>query len=199
MAELKEHITAKELKEIFQFDSVRRVQQLAEDGIISTVEVKENGRKVMRYELIPTIKAYIKYLQAKAYNREEKKASEKELLVRKLQADVDYKESKAQMVQLQLDELEGRMHAAEDVEAMTTDLCLAVRSALLAMPGQLSKDVAEETDPAKIQIIIKDAIGMVLNELTGYKYSKENYKKRVAERQGWQVVNQDGTEEWEEP
>lgn len=199
MAELKEHITAKELKEIFQFDSVRRVQQLAEDGIISTVEVKENGRKVMRYELIPTIKAYIKYLQAKAYNREEKKASEKELLVRKLQADVDYKESKAQMVQLQLDELEGRMHAAEDVEAMTTDLCLAVRSALLAMPGQLSKDVAEETDPAKIQIIIKDAIGMVLNELTGYKYNKENYKKRVAERQGWQVVNQDGTEEWEEP
>lgn len=199
MAELKEHITAKELKEILQFDSVRRVQQLAEDGIINTVEIKENGKKVMRYELIPTIKAYIKYLQTKAYGREQKKASEKELLVRKLQADVDYKESKAQMVQLQLDELEGRMHAAEDVEAMTTDLCLAVRSALLAMPGQLSKDVAEETDPAKIQIIIKDAISMVLNELAGYKYDKENYKKRVAERQGWQVVNQDGTEEWEEP
>ena len=113
--------------------------------------------------------------------------------------DTSSKEAKAKMAQLQLDEIEGRMHSAEDVECMTTDLCLAIRSALLAMPGQLSKDVAEESDPSQVQILIKDTVCLVLEELSRYEYSKENYRKRVAERQGWQqVMNQDESEDQEE-
>lgn len=196
--EIKEFVSAKEIAEIFQFESVRRVQQLTQDGVISTTDIKESGRKVKRYELIPTVKAYIKFIQDKAYGRE-KKMSEADLITRKLQADVDFKEAKAKMAQLQLDEIEGRMHSAEDVECMTTDLCLAIRSALLAMPGQLSKDVAEESDPSQVQILIKDTVCLVLEELSRYEYSKENYRKRVAERQGWQqVMNQDESEDQEE-
>lgn len=196
--EIKEFVSAKEIAEIFQFESVRRVQQLTQDGVISTTDVKESGRKVKRYELIPTVMAYIKFIQDKAYGRE-KKMSETDLITRKLQADVDFKEAKAKMAQLQLDEIEGRMHSAEDVECMTTDLCLAIRSALLAMPGQLSKDVAEESDPSQVQILIKDTVCLVLEELSRYEYSKENYRKRVAERQGWQqVMNQDESEDQEE-
>lgn len=196
--EIKEFVSAKEIAEIFQFESVRRVQQLTQDGVISTTDVKESGRKVKRYELIPTVMAYIKFIQDKAYGRE-KKMSEADLITRKLQADVDFKEAKAKMAQLQLDEIEGRMHSAEDVECMTTDLCLAIRSALLAMPGQLSKDVAEESDPSQVQILIKDTVCLVLEELSRYEYSKENYRKRVAERQGWQqVMNQDESEDQEE-
>lgn len=196
--EIKEFVSAKEIAEIFQFESVRRVQQLTQDGVISTTDIKESGRKVKRYELIPTVMAYIKFIQDKAYGRE-KKMSEADLITRKLQADVDFKEAKAKMAQLQLDEIEGRMHSAEDVECMTTDLCLAIRSALLAMPGQLSKDVAEESDPSQVQILIKDTVCLVLEELSRYEYSKENYRKRVAERQGWQqVMNQDESEDQEE-
>ena len=196
--EIKEFVSAKDIAEIFQFESVRRVQQLTQDGVISTTDVKESGRKVKRYELIPTVMAYIKFIQDKAYGRE-KKMSEADLITRKLQADVDFKEAKAKMAQLQLDEIEGRMHSAEDVECMTTDLCLAIRSALLAMPGQLSKDVAEESDPSQVQILIKDTVCIVLEELSRYEYSKENYRKRVAERQGWQqVMNQDESEDQEE-
>lgn len=196
--EIKEFVSAKEIAEIFQFESVRRVQQLTQDGVISTTDVKESGRKVKRYELLPTVMAYIKFIQDKAYGRE-KKMSEADLITRKLQADVDFKEAKAKMAQLQLDEIEGRMHSAEDVECMTTDLCLAIRSALLAMPGQLSKDVAEESDPSQVQILIKDTVCLVLEELSRYEYSKENYRKRVAERQGWQqVMNQDESEDQEE-
>ena len=196
--EIKEFVSAKEIAEVFKFESVRRVQQLTQDGVISTTDVKESGRKVKRYELIPTVKAYIKFLQDKAYGRE-KKMSETDLITRKLQADVDFKEAKAKMAQLQLDEIEGRMHSAEDVECMTTDLCLAIRSALLAMPGQLSKDVAEESDPSQVQILIKNTVCLVLEELSRYEYSKENYRKRVAERQGWQqVMNQDESEDQEE-
>lgn len=187
-------ITAKDVAFMFNFESVRRVQQLTQDGIIDTCEIKESGRKVKRYELYSTVKEYVKFLQDKAYARNNKESNE-ELLRRKMQADVDYKEAKAQMANLQLDELEGRVHAAEDVESMTTDLCLAIRSALLAMPGQLSKDVADESDPAKIQIIIKDAVCLILEELSRYTYSKENYKKRAADRQGWQVSQDEETED----
>lgn len=45
--------------------SVRRVQQLTQEGIISTTEVKR-GR---RYELTPTVQKYIKYLSDKAYGK----------------------------------------------------------------------------------------------------------------------------------
>lgn len=193
----KKYVTSKDIAYMFNFESVRRVQQLTQDGIIDTCEVKESGRRVKRYELYSTVKEYVKFLQDKAYSRNTKESNE-ELLRRKMQADVDYKEAKAQMANLQLDELEGRVHAAEDVESMTTDLCLAIRSALLAMPGQLSKDVADESDPAKIQIIIKDAVCLVLEELSRYTYNKENYKKRVADRQGWQQVVSQGEDTEEE-
>lgn len=51
--------------------TVRRVQQLTQEGIISTTKTKEGNR----YELAPTIQRYVKYLSDKAYG---KSKSEKE-------------------------------------------------------------------------------------------------------------------------
>ena len=69
--------------------SVRRVQQLTQEGIIGTTEIPGQGR---RYELVPTIKTYIQYLSDKAYgkSRSEKEAELKE---QKLQAEIALKES----------------------------------------------------------------------------------------------------------
>lgn len=164
--------------------TVRRVQQLTQDGVLKTIEVTEGNRKLRRYDLMPTIQAYIKYLSDKAYGREQKESvSNKE--EEKLQAEVDIKKAKAKIAQLELDELEGRMHSAEDVESMTTDLCLAVRSALLSMPGQLAVDVAEVTDAAEISEIIKSTVNDILEELSRYEYNPDEYRRRVRERQGW--------------
>lgn len=171
------------IAKLFQV-TVRRVQQLTQEGILSTVEIKEGNRTLRRYDLMPTIQAYIKYLSDKAYGREQKESvSDKE--EEKLQAEVDIKKAKAKIAQLELDELEGRMHSADDVEAMTTDLCLAVRSALLSMPGQLSVDVAEATDAAEISEIIKSTVNDILDELSRYEYNPDEYRRRVRERQGW--------------
>lgn len=171
------------IAKLFQV-TVRRIQQLTQEGILTTVEVTEGNRKLRRYDLMPTIQAYIKYLSDKAYGREQKESvSDKE--EQKLQAEVDIKRAKAKIAQLNLDELEGRMHSAEDVEAMTTDLCLAVRSALLSMPGQLAVDVAEVTDAAEISEIIKSTVNDILDELSRYEYNPEEYRRRVRERQGW--------------
>ena len=41
--------------------TVRRVQQLTQEGIISTTKTKEGNR----YELAPTIQRYVKYFQTR--------------------------------------------------------------------------------------------------------------------------------------
>lgn len=183
-----------EIAEIFGV-GVRRVQQLTQEGVIETVAISQGKRTSRRYDFIPTIEKYIQYLSDKANGREQKKSfvnKEEE----KLQAEIDLKTAKAKMAMLQLEELEGRMHSAEDVEAMTTDLCLAVRSALLSMPGRLSVDAAEAQTAAEISDIIKNAVNDILEELSRYEYNPEEYRRRVRERQGW--INKDERDDDEE-
>lgn len=163
---------------------VRRVQQLTQEGIIDTVEVQQGKRTLRRYDLWPTVSKYIKYLSDRAEGREKSKSLAK-LEEAKLQAEVDYKETKVKMESLKLEELEGRMHLAEDVEDMTTDLCLAVRSALLSLPGRLAVSVSEAQSAAEISEIIKTEINDILEELSMYEYDPKEYARRVRERQGW--------------
>ena len=171
------------IAKIFQI-TVRRVQQLTQEGIIHTISTVENGRKVKRYDLIQTIMQYIQYLSDKA-NGKAKNTSTEEKEDAKLQAEVDMKTAKAKIVQLNLKELEGRLHAAEDVEAMTTDLVLYVRSAVLSIPGQVAVDVAEVNDPAEVSNIISEVVNNILKDLSNYRYNPEEYQRRVRERQGW--------------
>lgn len=185
---------SKVIAKLFQV-TVRRIQQLTQEGILETVEIKRGKCTLRRYDAVPTIQAYIKYLGDKAYGREQKGSTDKE--EEKLQAEIDMKKAKARIAELELDELEGRMHSADDVEAMTTDLCLAVRSALLSMPGQLAVDVAESTDAAEISEIIKAAVNDILDELSRYEYDPGEYRRRVRERQGW-LENHSADEDDEE-
>ena len=91
----------------------RRVQQLTKDGVIAAV--KEGNAN--RYDLLPTIQRYIRYLTAKANGREPSK-KDSEIEGRRLEAEADLKRSKADIAALQLSELEGTMHRSEDVVAV---------------------------------------------------------------------------------
>ena len=54
------------LKQFFGV-SVRRIQQLTQEGVLKTTEVPGQGR---RYNLVGSIQAYIQYLSDKAYGRQ---------------------------------------------------------------------------------------------------------------------------------
>lgn len=101
--------------------STRRVEQLKAEGII-----KGHG-KPTKYDLLPTIKAYISYLSDKAYGRE-KKQTDAQLATAKLEAEKRIKVAKAEMAELELRELKGELHRASDVEAITTDHVMFLRS-----------------------------------------------------------------------
>lgn len=158
--------------------STRRVEQLKTEGVI------QGQGKPTKYDLLPTIQAYIKYLSDKAYGRE-KKQTDAQLETAKLEAEKRIKTAKAEMAELELKELQGKMHRAEDVEAIVTDHVFFLRSMLMAMPGKLAVDLAGTHTAAEQADRVKQEIYYILENLSGYRYDPEEYKKRVMERQGW--------------
>lgn len=158
--------------------STRRIEQLKAEGIIV------GQGKPTRYDLLPTIKMYIKYLSDKANGRE-KKETAAQLEEDKLRAEADMKRAKADTARLELAELQGKLHKAEDVEAIVTDHVLYFRSMLMAMPGKLAVDCAACKTAAEAAERIKQEVYFVLNSLAEYRYDPEEYKKRVRERRGW--------------
>lgn len=175
-----EYKTSAQVAKVFRMTS-KRVQQLTADGIIQTTETPK-GR---RYDWDKTVEKYVAYLSEKAYGREQKERSIK-LEEDKLKAEVSIKQAKAQAAQMELEELQGKLHRAEDVEAITTDHVLFLRSMLMAMPGKLAVDLAGDHTAAEQAERVKNEVYYILNQLADYKYDPEEYKKRVMERQGWE-------------
>lgn len=164
--------------------TTRRVEQLKAEGIIT------GQGKPTKYDLLPTIHAYIRYLSDKANGRE-KKETMASLEEAKLQAEVDIKKSKAEAARLELAELRGKMHRAEDVEAIFTDHVLFLRSLLLAMPGKLAVDLSGEHTAAEQANTVRREVYYILNNLADYRYDPEEYRKRILDREGWEVQRED--------
>lgn len=172
--------TSAQVAKVFGMTS-KRVQQLTADGVLETVETPK-GR---RYDWDKTVEMYVAHLSAKASGREKKEAMA-DLEEQKLQAEVDMKRSKAEAAQLELQELRGKMHRSEDVEAITTDHVLFLRSMLMAMPGKLAVDCANLKTAPETADRIRREVYYILNNLAEYRYDPEEYKRRVRERRGWE-------------
>lgn len=174
------YVDAKRIAALFGV-TVRRIQQLTQDGVIQTEAV---GKR-RRYNLDDTVLRYITHLQNKLSDKGgPHSASNAQNEARKLCADADYKQAKAEIAQLELAEFKGNMHRSEDVEAMTNDLVFAVRSMLLSLPGRLAIDLAPESSPSEVSERIRREVEDILRELATYKYDPDAYKKRVRDRQG---------------
>lgn len=155
--------------------SLRTVQDLGKKGILSC---EKKGNRSM-YDLYTVIREYCEYvaqLNKKDFaSMEEAKAYE----------DIRIKRAKAEIAELELKELKGSLHAAEDVESMTTDLVLVIRSSFLALPGRIAAELAEMDDASEISERLKKEIYDILRDLSNYEYDPEEYRKRVRERRGW--------------
>lgn len=167
--------------------TTRRIEQLTAEGII-----KGQGRPA-KYDLLPTIQAYIRYLSDKANGRE-KKQTDADLETKKLDAESRYKQAKAEMAELELKELRGDLHRSSDVEAITTDHVMFLRSMLMALPGALAVDLAAIDTPAEAADRIRQEVNSILNRAANYRYDPEQYRERVRERQGWNEKQHDDEE-----
>lgn len=158
--------------------STRRVEQLKAEGII----VGE-GRPT-KFDLMPTIVAYIKYLSDKAHGRERKESMD-EKQEKKLDAEIKYKAAKAEKARLELNELKGMLHRAEDIEKLTNELVFAVRAMLLALPGRVAMDLAALNTAPEVSQYLAKHVGSMLDELATHEYDPAAYAELVREREGW--------------
>lgn len=167
------------IAKLFDLD-VRRVQQLAKEGILPAA-----SQRPYKFDLLPTVKAYIRYLRDRANGKEVKTADTVKAEADKLRAEADLKQSKAKIAELQLKELEGKMHRSEDVEALTNDLVYTARSMIMALPGRLAMDVVQAGSANEASALIRTECYKILDELAGYQYDPEAYRRRVRDREGW--------------
>ena len=179
----KKLVSTKELANFINL-SERRVQQLTPSVFIA--------EKRNQYNLIASVRRYIIYLQ-EIVNKRTKSTEEQEK--QRLDAEIKLKEAKAEIAQLDLKELKAEMLRAEDVQAFIEDLAATTKSLLTGLPGRLAMDLANIDDTVERSSIIEDAIFEVLNQLAEYEFTLEYYKKRVAERSGRSVSNDEESDE----
>lgn len=156
--------------------TARRVQQMAQDGTITTVH---RGR----FHLCDSVQQYIKFLSKEKDNSPQEKERQ--------DAEVSIKKAKAIVAVLEAKELQGKMHRSEDVAAMTEDLIYAIRGMLLALPGRLAVDVVNTSTPAEAAETIRKEVYKIMEELSHYEYDPKKYEERVRERRSWDIEGGD--------
>jgi len=151
--------------------TARYVRQLTEDGQLEKV-------KQGRYALCDSVQRYIS-------SKEAVSEDDAKLDKAKKAAEVTLKTSKAHIAKMEADELRGKMHRSEDVEAMTEDMIYTIRGSLLALPGRLAVDVAAVKSPAEAAEVIRREVALLMQELTQYRYDPQKYEERVRKRMDW--------------
>lgn len=126
--------------------SVRRVQQLTQEGIIETVSTA-NGR---RYELAPTIQRYIKYLSDKAYGKS-KSETEAMLKEQKLRAEVALKESQGELHRLRTEIAAGTYISIEEVKVDYSRFFISFKKFAMSIPSKLAGRLTGFVDPVEVR------------------------------------------------
>ena len=163
----------------------RSLNDLVQRGVIKPTIVKEfgdSGRNVRKYDLIPTVQSYIRFLRDRAERRAQGTPEE---AAKQAEADLRYKRARAEKMELEIAELRGQMHRSEDVAALTSDMIAKIRGAIMALPGKVAIDCAEAKTATEASAVVKRAVDEFLNGTAGYKYNEADYRRLVREREKW--------------
>ena len=146
--------------------SVRRIQQLTQEGVINTVSVKADGKSVRRYDLLPTIQSYIKYLSEKAYGKAGRSEKEVELREQKMKADVALKESQGELHRLKTEIAAGKYISIEEVKLDYAKFFVAFKKFATSLPSRIIGMLSGGIDPTEARHLEKELASEV-NRLLG--------------------------------
>ena len=143
--------------------TVRRIQQLTQEGVIPTTETAD-GR---RYDLVPTIQKYVKYLSDKAYG---KSRSEKEMELReqKLEAEIALKDSQSELHRIRTEITAGKYIAVEEVKMDYSRFFLTFKKFAMSLPSRLTDMVGNRIEPIEARRMEKDLQREVQRLLEGF-------------------------------
>lgn len=157
-------------------ETLRRAGDCPVSGRVRTACPAVARRKVIAevrpglYDLIDTNHRYINYLRKRNPEGDE---------------TIDYNTERAKLVrakrkneEYELQLKENQLHAAEDIEAVMTDMLVNFKSRLMAIPSKLAPVLCKKTDKAEIFALLKDHIDEALMELSDF---KTTFGERVKE------------------
>lgn len=137
--------------------TVRRIQQLTQEGIIQTVEARdEKGRACKRYDLIPTIQNYIQYLSDKAYGKAHRTDKEIELREKKMAADIALRESQNELHRLKTAIASGDYISVEEVKLDYARFFVVFKKFATSLPVRVSGMLSGQLDPLEARRIEKE-------------------------------------------
>lgn len=146
--------------------TVRRVQQLTQEGIISTTKILEDGKSVRRYDLVPTIQAYVKYLSDKAYGKQHRTDKEIDLREQKMQADIALKESQGELHRLKTEIAAGQYISVEEVKLDYAKFFVVFKKFAMSVPARVTGMLSGQMEPSELRRCEKE-IAAEVNRLLG--------------------------------
>jgi len=158
------------------------IGQLVNQGTLNKVRTPHG----VLFDAKETFLAYNRMLEERGASPEEVEEDRQHEKGRRA-AELTLKASKAKMAQLELRELQGKMHRSEDVQEFWDDMGFAIRGILLALPGRVAVDMAQATgaDPAVCADLIRAECIKGLEELKLHRYDPAKYEEKVRGRMNW--------------
>ena len=176
--ESRDYVRVEVIAKIFGV-TVRRVQQLTQEGIIQTEEVKENGRKQRRYDLIPTVMKYISYLSDKAYGKSAPSDKEVELKLQKLEADVALRESQGELHRIKTAIASGDYISIEEIKLDYAKFFVVFKKFAMSLPSRVGSILSEIVDPLEQRRIEKEMSGEIAALLNSFVVAAVAHPKEV--------------------
>lgn len=155
-------VTEKELAEKYLGLSDRRIRQLFKEGVL----VKSQRGK---YDLQKSVLGYINHIRAKEKSQSE---SIEKLKIAKEAESLTHERLKKRKTELQVLQIEKKLHAQEDVEYFWNTMVLAAKSRITAIPVKVAPILVGIEDRKEVQSILKREINDALNEISEYDVSQ---------------------------
>ena len=132
--------------------TVRRVQQLTQEGILQT-EVPHGGG-ARKYRTCETIQRYMTHVEQKAHESGGG-GKQTELALKKLEAEIGLKESQGELHKLKTDIAKGRYISAGQAQEQVADFMIVFRKFTDAIPSRMAGIMAAYTDLATARTMEK--------------------------------------------
>ena len=128
--------------------TVRRVQQLTQEGVLET-EIPPGGG-ARKYRTCATVQRYVAYVEAKAQETGENSRAA-ELTLKKLEAEVELKESQGQLHRLKTAIAERRYLPTEQATAELNEFLETFKRFALNIPARVAANLTGAADAVTVR------------------------------------------------
>lgn len=138
--------------------SERQIYNQTDNGI--AVKVGLN-----KYDAVASVRNYIMRMREQ---QEKRNRTPEEIRAEQEAVKLDHERLKARKTELQVLEMEGKLHYEDDVKSLWNGIVVAAKSRLAAIGVKLAPQLRGETDEGAIQELIDREIYEALKELSEY-------------------------------